>query len=183
MAKGDFYIFGRSTHADFNITKSDVKVTTNICNGSPVRSARDSHPLSVFTPDIGSSDRPTGQCLSGTRRSQAWAHFSTNKRSKRYAKLIACRRRCRLSATPSPSIQPCDQTPADYLAQGRARGRCVLAETPYDVVRKLDRKRDLWIHEGKWRFEPARPAEIAISLPDGNGAGRCEFLHRRGKSD
>src|SRR5260370_37381068 len=53
VAKADFYVSRRSTHTDFNITKSDVKVTTNICNGSPVKSARDSHLLSVFTPDIG----------------------------------------------------------------------------------------------------------------------------------
>ena len=30
VAKGDFYISRRSAHADFNITKSDVKVTTKI---------------------------------------------------------------------------------------------------------------------------------------------------------
>jgi hypothetical protein len=59
----------------------------------------------------------------------------------------------------------------------------MLADTPDDVVRKLDRKRDLWTRHGEWRFEPARSVEIAISLPGGNGAGCCEFLHRRGKSD
>src|SRR6266568_3336348 len=59
VAKGNFYISRRSTHTDFNITKSDVKVTTNICNGSPVRSARDSQPLSVFTPDIGYTPQAT----------------------------------------------------------------------------------------------------------------------------
>src|SRR5579864_9268107 len=53
VAKGDFHISWRPTHADFNLTKSDVKVNTNTCNGSPARSVQISHPLSVFTPNSG----------------------------------------------------------------------------------------------------------------------------------
>src|SRR6266849_11077016 len=53
VAKGDFHISRRSTHPDLNLTKSDVKVTMKICNGSPARSVRNSHPMPFFTPDSG----------------------------------------------------------------------------------------------------------------------------------
>src|SRR5436853_458731 len=65
VAKGDFHTSRRSTHPDLNLTKSDVKVTMKICNGSPARSARNSHPMPFFTPDSGGTaaqvhaDHPT----------------------------------------------------------------------------------------------------------------------------
>src|SRR6266699_3189760 len=55
VAKGDFHISRRSPHPDLNLTKSDVKVTTKICSGSPARAARNSHPMPFFTPDSGYS--------------------------------------------------------------------------------------------------------------------------------
>src|SRR6266571_7341660 len=57
VAKGDFHISRRSTHPDLNLTKSDVKVTTTICSGSPARSVRNSHPMPFFTPDSGHKHR------------------------------------------------------------------------------------------------------------------------------
>src|SRR5437773_11403230 len=59
VAKGDFHTSRRSTHPDLNLTKSDVKVTMKICNGSPARSARNSHPMPFFTPDSGSAVKPS----------------------------------------------------------------------------------------------------------------------------
>jgi hypothetical protein len=59
----------------------------------------------------------------------------------------------------------------------------MLAKAVYYFVRKLDRKRDLWTYCGERRFEPASSDEITISLPDGNGTGRCEFLRRHWKGD
>ena len=89
-------------------------------SAGPTRRVHKSPPSCAFKSSLRSSDFPSGQCLSGTRRSKAWASLSDNKRSKRYSKVIACRRRRRLSTTPSPSIQPFDQRLARHLAQGRA---------------------------------------------------------------
>src|SRR6266446_4753807 len=60
VAKGDFHTSRRSTHPDLNLTKSDVKVTMKICNGSPARSARNSHPMPFFTPDSGEEEHTPG---------------------------------------------------------------------------------------------------------------------------
>jgi len=53
MDKGGFDISRRSVYADFNLTDSDVKVTSHNRNESPINSACDSHSVWPFTPDIG----------------------------------------------------------------------------------------------------------------------------------
>src|SRR6266567_2824578 len=62
VAKGDCHISRRSTHPDLNLTKSDVKVTTTICSGSPARSVRNSHPMPFFTPDSGITGSGPSRC-------------------------------------------------------------------------------------------------------------------------
>lgn len=56
MDKGGFDISRRSVYADFNLTESDVKVTSHNRNESPINSACDSHSVWPFTPDIGRTD-------------------------------------------------------------------------------------------------------------------------------